>query len=247
VASEPPASAWKVQLEPARGGAEQQQRWQLSLSKSQYMPLPPGLEASSLPRDGVHRSPHYVPGPPVAAGKPTPGSAAPAVWHPDVLARFYVSVGMVANVQRNGVWQPAKVLSGPKDKPGQWVVGDSATSGGAWSETVDYSRLRPLNPTRTAATAASPASSSPSAAGSGRWKLRIASGPAGKYSLNVEKPGSSGAGGAGVQAMHQQCDDLDDRITHLEDLRRQLKQETSVSTVAFLSCWLKRAPGCLCF
>ena len=219
-------SPWTVSIKPADG------QWKLSIGKC-YMPLPPTVAPAGTPAVGQTG---YMPRPPCASGKGASAAAAAAAasgdsqWHPDVLARFYVAAGMVVNVNRSGSWQPAKVLSAPKDQLGVWTVGDVASSGGEWRETIAMEAIRPLDPPARAAArpAAGGAAAATAAESTGRWRLSVVKGEKGRYTIRLTPP--SGSGGGEVGGLHQQCDALEARISKLEsarggDLRAVLAQE----------------------
>ena len=216
-------SPWTVSIKPTNG------QWKLSIGKC-YMPLPPTVAPAGTPAVGQTG---YMPRPPCASGKGASAAAAASgdsQWHPDVLARFYVAAGMVVNVNRSGSWQPAKVLSAPKDQLGVWTVGDVGSSGGEWRETIAMEAIRPLDPPARAAArpAAGGAAASTAAESSGRWRLSVAKGEKGRYTIRLTPP--SGGGGGEVGGLHEQCDALEARISKLEsarggDLRAVLAQE----------------------
>ena len=92
-------------------------------------------------------------------------SATATSWHPSVVARFYVTSGMIVNVQRGG--QPArvaaKVLAPPRDNVGMWMCGDVETGGQTWSEEIHYSAIQPRAPSLkvAAVVSSSPSSGKP--------------------------------------------------------------------------------------
>ena len=182
---------WSVSLSPAAAAgamptqADGSKMWSLKIAaNAAYKPLPPTGAANENAGTTSNSN--------AATNFPSSPDSAAAQWHPDVLARFYVSVGQTLfanrNGNENGPWVRAKVLGGgPKEELGMWTIGDEATGGKEWREVIGAKQLGLLPPVATAAPAPGQALEQEQEP-LGRWTLSFTPGLDSRYAVDVNPP-----------------------------------------------------------